>query len=830
MLTTDRPTASVGLGASRRWAAVLPLTFVLSILVAPMIALAQDQALGGSTPATPAQLLADRLVTLTRRVLNAPQQDQQQVRPSQLAQARILLDMALKLDDADPALWRLRAELAQVTQDQDALGDALRRYLQLRPSDDVAQLSFITMSLAQAQTNDARLTSLERILDSRAGQRFSEPLRSRLATLAAAAAAELGDPQRRLRWLGAAATGDSANITAALMTLEVVRAGDADPFAVGQALLNVMRSAPLDDAVRRAAAEHLLSQAAYADAAGQFGIANQVAGARMDESFYHGWAAAMIGSGRTGDALTLLQQLDQLAAAEAAAATAAPGTAAPTTAASGTAAPAATPPKPIKPTWARAWLRVVALIAPENLTKNDNPEAAAAAVKDAVQALQDLPATKADAHFQAAVTLLLFGGDTEQALRHVQAFTTGRPAADPQSALLGGLVAYRGGQKDRALELLTPIGNTEPLAAYLLAVMGDLSERPRQQVLQRIVWSGPASLPGLLASATLRRAGSAPAPTPAGDRLAAQLASWSGTLRAPDAKVAPIATLRVDPIASRYAYLQPLTIALTLRNNTEHPLALGSTLNAADPSAIPGRVLLLIEPHSAGDADLPAPPPQVVDLGLQLRLNSRQSLRLEHRLDRSAFGTLLDHSPTRSISFRVTAVLDPRPTAQGGLTPGPLGVVTTSPLIEVWALPATEANLKLWLADLDSDDALARLTAMARLVQAVPEVRNDPALAPLVQQTADRLSQNFNQLDATSQAWLAYFAPDTDAAKAAFPRLHEQAGLSEDPTVRIMYLASRPHTADAPAIAAAMRSRTPAIADFAAAMHQSLKAPADAQK
>ena len=65
--------------------------------------------------------------------------------------------------------------------------------------------------------------------------------------------------------------------------------------------------------------------------------------------------------------------------------------------------------------------------------------------------------------------------------------------------------------------------------------------------------------------------------------------------------------------------------------------------------------------------------PIVVDMRRRLRLNPREAMSFDVRLDRSDFGRMLRTNKIDTIEFSAMAVLDPNPRADGGVDRGLLG-------------------------------------------------------------------------------------------------------------------------------------------------------------
>ena len=118
-----------------------------------------------------------------------------------------------------------------------------------------------------------------------------------LASYCAQGAREIGDVAQFKRRLGQALALDQTNQEATSLMYDSLVARRPDPLKLGMGLMWRVRAEPLDPAPRRALAELLLSQGAYAQAAQHFAAAQLGARSRLDDQFYHDWAQSLAATG-----------------------------------------------------------------------------------------------------------------------------------------------------------------------------------------------------------------------------------------------------------------------------------------------------------------------------------------------------------------------------------------------------------------------------------------------------------------------------------------------------------------------------------------------------
>ncbi|HEX7010024.1 MAG TPA: hypothetical protein VF184_08580 [Phycisphaeraceae bacterium] len=754
-----------------------------------------QEAAGGSGVVR--QRLADQLVLLMGRSLAGGQTP----RPDQLTRARILLDMALDLD-ADAELWRLRAELARMEDDRPAHLRALRQYLQLQPQDDVAQLDLILLMLEEQQTLDQRLATLERMLKAASARQLSHAMRSRLASYAAAAAHELGDDARFYDWLKQAAAMDPTNLDAAQMVYQLALEHQVDALALGTAAVNVVRAAPAWPQARVQLARLLMSQNAYDRAAQQFQTALMLAQTGLSAEAYADWVLSLAVSGQQEQAMALLNQLEMSAATATAPSSPSAG------AAQGASEPAATAPAATLP----ADLELLRLAILSQAGSEAAAETSWARLEQAMSQHENI--TPQDLKLGLAGLAAVFNLHPSR----VTEWVSGQSDEIPAVRLARGWMALHQGQAVEARSWLEPLADTDSLAALGLAL---LAQEPQAQArnLLDVARRWPDQLAVILAAHRLRELEQPLSPAPVGLSLSRLMERYPLQLWQPAFTVSPWTAFQIKVDSTRLDYLEPVRVELTLRNLSHMPLPLDAVGGA------PTQVLLSAMPMVAGQSAA-APPPMVVEMRRKLMLEPGQELKVTIRADRFGLGQLLTQNPTQSMTLNLQAILGPRTTPVGRIVPTPVGGMDAARALSAPRLPATQENVDQALAQASSDDAWTRMRALAWLMQAASQpAPPDQAISPQAQeQIATLAHQRFTQAGPFEQAWLLRFAPSDEPASQRYAPLLDAAQRSDEPLVRVVYLACHVTDPAAPALAAAVRHENQTIRTFAQALSDSFAA------
>ncbi len=772
---------------------------VLVIALFTPVSRAQDLAFPDS--ATTEQMLADQLVTTAWRIFGR----EAEPRPDQLQRAKVLLDMAAELNPDDQGMWQLSMSLARAMDDQALLVDSLRNHLRLVPQDDAAQLELIMTRLGSVESLDDYLDSLERILRSQKARSLSAPLRSRLATLAAQAAQEIGDNERFSAWLAYAVKLDEANPEAAGMTYALAIERGGTPRQQGTALVNMLKASPVDPSVRVAIPTLLLQQGVYTQAAEQFNVAMGLVDIETRMGLMNQYALCLIASGQEDKVPPLLLELQmflkQMADAQD------PDL----SLEEDTEERSSLENLPQLP----GTLEFVQLI----LLHDNNPVAAKASfhrLRDYTSTIQDEDEQR-DAFAQLAWVAAVFDQDPAWVKQRVKLLEPD----DENARLANGWLSLRQGDTESARDIFESLGSDNMFARLGLVSLPGLTDEQRAEAYQQIVWDDSSSMAGIVAARRLIKMGKIVNPTGDGVALRVLVDDLPRQLWTPALRVSPWIRTKLRVVPGSFGYLQPMIGHVTIRNATRLPLSVG-------PGGAVQSVLMVMCSPSIRTEPLGMLQPTFFNMGRRLTLQPGASIEADIRLDRFDLGQLATQYPTSTITYSAAAMLDPRPLPNGGVVPGPLGSNHSVGSLQVRGLPATPNNLQLWIKDLDGTDPAVRAVAISRLLTIARQPAETTEAQDFRANISDLISQRYPTFDRVLQAWTVRFMlPDEDGEPVA-RRVIDLAQRSDDPMVRIVFLVINADSPTSPALTDALRHDDPTIRAFAQAMKDGFEKDAEA--
>jgi len=226
-------------------------------------------------------------------------------------------------------------------------------------------------------------------------------------------------------------------------------------------------------------------------------------------------------------------------------------------------------------------------------------------------------------------------------------------------------------------------------------------------------------------------------------------------------------------------------------------------------------------------------------LSSKLTLAPHESISTNIRLDQSLFGQIVRTQALANVLFNVTAIFDPRGSLQG-LKLGPLGEVETVRAMSIVGQGASPQAIEFWLSQANGNDVASQMKALARLLVLAasdpPSDQEYEALAvynQMIPRLATILNSQFDGGTPLRQAWIASFMQSENLGlrevqdDKPFQLVIDKVERSEDPIVRIMYLATQTNEPESVALVSAMRSENTLIRNFAQALQQGLKVEAE---
>lgn len=798
-------------------------SFATAVMLGLIVVVCADSALGQIRPrSTVEAMLADRYAALARETASSAPQEGSQAQDDYLLAGEILLDLALQLKTDDPELWLLRRELAQQRSDGDGELNALKQYAELRPQDDVAKFDLIVLWLDRdkaSQTLDGRVAKVEGLLNSETGKKLSKPLQSRLASYVAASAVQIGDAEVDRGWLRYAMDLDPVNYDAAKMLYDLIRQRNRPPLEQAQALYGVLRANPSQDDAHHQLALLLLAQGAYRQAAKQFEIVQTFRVDELEESFYHNWALSLAASGDRQRAVELMHELElrhQMLAEQAEQTEQTEQAEQPTDGDQPDAAPA---PIPLQDYSVDMQL-LAYCINLEPTADFNTSEAPLRRIETQLRAQWAKGDPQGDAKL---VWLLTWANlDAPDADELVNQLTEARGQDDALVRRLHGWRALHKGDFEQASHQLEATANQDAFAALGLAHAARRKGEKTLAVkyLKQTVELEPSGLAALRAVRQLRADGQTATPTDLGRQLVKLMDTWEFALVHPKPQERPWLMLDIEVEPKQASFLEPLTATVRMHNLTDFPLAMG--VNGAAPT----NVFLFVSPRRHGQY-VGRIQPLVIDLNRRFRLEPRSAIEIKTRLDHGAFASILTNLAGERITYSVTALLDPRLTAEGRWVTGPMGASDSEELLEVGGGMPNQINAERWLKELEQPDPAARAKAMANLLSFAPtflsDLQTDEQTRQLGVRIVEVVNRAYPKLDDVSRAWTMLFVPREAQYAKLFEPLIDLAKRSDHPMVRIAYLVSQVNDPDSTEMADALRHDQFKIREFARVRHLHLQ-------
>lgn len=725
---------------------------------------------------TPQSMMADQLLRIADQILR----EKAQPGTSQLVRAGMMVDLAIQSNPNDADAWLLRKTLAQMAGDTDAAADALMRYCQLYPSDDAAGFQLILAGLRARKTSSEKAAALEQLLATANKQTMSDALRSRIAGYLASLYQSMGDNTRFGQWLKTAVTLDPSNRDAARMMYELSVSRGGSDYAIGRMLLHMIKAAPMDDMPRQLMADLLINMGAYEEAQKQYLIASTMGIKQGGDRFLTNWMSSMAASGHSEDVLRMIQSLGFSV---------------------DDADPTAIP--------LDAQILKLAILSQDGRTSEaiDTFNAIRAKLQQRVD-MGDVQAALELAWWTAAFGQNISKSFEQAVIAYAQ--------ANPDNALIQrtlGWIHYRNGNVDEAANALHVLAESDPWAVYGLAksVQGQNIEL-RTGYLQKTIRTAPASTAAVLAAMELQSLGQQVLLDENARQLLKELDDLPSNISFPLQSGRNVwSVLGVEITPTQYAYLEPMTAVVTLRNNSDYPLTIGPD------GTLPSRLVMYLAPLRSGEA-FSGITPVLTDLARTIRVESRQTLRVPVRIDRGELGMIMARNPAAAIGFSLTAILDPKTSPKGTLTTSPMGGVALVKFIDRSALRPSASNIDLWISQFKApDDAITHMKLIAMLCRFTDSLNKLPEMKTEAQQIATAVDAQFANLGSLGQAWMTLFTPTDNTGKALFPNVCHTAAQSSDVTVRLAYLATHGKS-DPAAVTASVNHPDPRVSAFAKAL------------
>ena len=313
-------------------------------------------------------------------------------------------------------------------------------------------------------------------------------------------------------------------------------------------------------------------------------------------------------------------------------------------------------------------------------------------------------------------------------------------------------------------------------------------------------------------------------PVPTGEtaqRLERLIESIPGIVdRLPDEPTLAV-SLRVQPAKTTFGPFEPVIVNLEITNNASFPLAI-------DPRGpIQSQVVLSVKVQIARAPDLDKLGPMVVDIDRRLRLGPNERLVIPVDLRRGALGPVLNNTPLRGATMKVTAIIGFYVAGPDSIRPGIPGSEVESVSFRVDGVRPTREWIYASIAavldpdsmkDLEAIGLLSQIGSMAaRAREAMPLAAVEQFFDPrqVAEDTAAAITEAYAKLDAVSRAWVL----GAMARTSLLEPVYVMARKDDDKLVRIAYLLYCLTGADDPMIDAARRGDDPGVRLVAETMH-----------
>jgi tetratricopeptide (TPR) repeat protein len=723
-----------------------------------------------------------------------------------------MIHEAVELDPDNPDFWRVQLEIAGTAEREELVAQSIDRLVQLEGSDDVIRLMRLKLALDRFNTVEERQAALQRMLADDNIAKMGSPVASRLALDLALLQRRSGDTEAFAASLSKALELDPANRTAAALAAGYFRMNINDAFAEAELLVNLMLADLTDVPTQVALAQHLLERGAYVGANRIYRLAVRSTLANKGSpttELLMDQAVALWASGDDEAALTLIRQRQQqsdvmfrrmmlnqqptmsgLELMEYRA--------------------------PIEPTLGAVRAAI--------LSSRKDPDAAEAvqqlleSYKTILEALakeaQTDSASMARINLEAALVTAWLGTDISSVEQFVAEADKLEPLSPQARARFEGWLAYRRGEFERAVEVLTPVASSDPPAqcGLALALLAQGRTREAARELLAAARQRPGTTIGVWAARELFAVvGQRASVSPEAARMDELIASINPVVDRYPTDPSLAMGFRVIPARDELGPYEPVILNVELTNQSVLPLALDRS------GPVRPQLLLDVNFNSAYMPDLGDIPPLVIDINRRLRLMPRERIVIPINLRQYAPGRVLNALALNGCILRIKVMLNFVGTTQAVVEPGLLGTEVEVPLIRVEGVRSDAAWLQQTMAAVQEPDfaqtpdaarVFAQLChkAAVRPLHAIPEEE-----FTLITEAVDVIKESFSKLSPLQQAWVLSVVPPAEPLRAAL----EQATESPERLVQLSYLLFRARGSGDPILAKLESGDDPALARLA---------------
>ena len=741
---------------------------------------------------------------------------------SALEAAVVLAREAAALDLENINRWRLVAQVASESEDDEALAEALNQMSRLDRDDDVVQLARLNRAIdARGQTLESRAEAVETILAAADRGEASGALASRLAFDLAMLHLRADDVDGYIRSLARALQYDSSNAAAAASAAGFLLASAGDAYGTAELLINWLMADPSNRQVQGELARLLIDEGASRGATRMYELLiNSIEATRqiVPEPVIADLAIAQWAGDDVDAALRTLDDREREITVRL-------NTRATQLRRMEEANPGSTRDIPAMPsvytlgtTAGTIRTAILSLERPGDITEEfellrasfdvqrdtilDNADRAINVDPEEIQrAIAEIALSRA------FVSLWLLK-DVEAAETALAEANRSASVSDEAVERFAGWFALRRKVPEEAVAILEPMADADPLARLGLALAyEELENREKAVETLRALHEmrgpeGPmrGSLVGVWAKRKLEvDYGMRTPPAPETDRLEQLVTSIPRSMDSLPLSATSAIQVSIRGPVEEVQPFDPIPIRIELTNNSAVALAIDS--------AGPIRPSLILLPDTSmflETRSLQATPPIVIDLKRRLRLEPRERLVIEIDAREYQLGQMLNAQVLPGAFIRLQAIVNHVVVGEGVYAPGPLGSSDRSDMVRVEGV-----NLS------DLRDVLKRLRERpgrdtireSAVIQRVAQRNIDPAT--LTDDQRKELSdmrngvfRSFSTLDPVGRAWLVAVSPPGTLTQPIVDRIANEA--SRLP--RIAYLIRHPSDLTDPILVAALAS------------------------
>lgn len=700
--------------------------------------------------------------------------------------AVILAELAAELDPENPRIWNSVLGLSLLAEREQLRDRAAERLTQLDPANEQARLLRLTAAIDAYQTVEERVAAYETLLREENIPRLGQPIASRLAYALALLHRRSGDEAQFSHWLSRSITLDPANRTALALATGFFRMRVQDAVGEAELLTTLMLADPVDITTQVVLGQLLLENGAYSGAERIYRLAVNSAEAdhtAPSNNLLADYAIAQWARGNHQAALETLRkrqaEMDEafrdmlrrqnpdMPALEVARARA--------------------PRDPMLTT-----VRAAILASRQDAAAHAAVEEALTSHKEILDSLEQSdtasPEQLAEAKLQMAWVAVWLGDDLSKVRELVDAADTLFPLSQQAKDRFEGWLAYRSGDLNRAIELLSPIAEVDQPARIGLGLTL-LQQGQTQKAALAFLEANraqPGSLLGIWAAHKLAELLGRRVPlSDEATRLEQLITSIPAALDRYPKEPAMALSLRVTPRKLNYQAYEPVLVDIEITNNSAFTLAL-------DPNGpIRPQVLLVPAFRSASQLELPPIRPFVVDVGRRLRLQPNESVVVTVDLRHHLAGDMLNLVAVDGTMIRVRALINFGLTGFGVAEPRLYGRDTDGPVLRVDGARVTPQWMEQTIAMLSNPAQPETLTRMALLSNVLAAQTASGEVSAEMQELliAARIAfeEAFSRLDGPSQAWILSVMPRGPQARQ-LAMVIAMARQSEHRLVKLAYL------------------------------------------